>query len=93
MSKFINCKGLGFRVFSWQSSSIVRVSGLGFSHGKAHLQEFGIWGFLIAKFLARAKKRELYSREQNYEDHTYDTQKFIELPFAETIMDLCGCMI
>jgi hypothetical protein len=32
---------------------------------------FGV--FLIAKFLARAKKRELYSREQNYEDHTYDT--------------------
>jgi hypothetical protein len=25
MSKLINRKGLGFRVFSWQSSSIVRV--------------------------------------------------------------------
>jgi hypothetical protein len=38
------------------------------------------------------KKRELYSRKQNYECHTYDTQKFIELRFAETIMDLCGCI-
>jgi hypothetical protein len=74
-------------------AKLINCKGLGFSPGKTHLQEFGIWGFLIAKFLARVKKREMYSRKQNYEDHTYDTQKFIELLFAETIMDLCGCII
>jgi hypothetical protein len=33
MAKLINCKGLGFRVFSWKSS-ITRVWDLGFSHCK-----------------------------------------------------------
>ncbi len=33
MAKLINCKGLGFRVFSWKSS-FTRVWDLGFSHCK-----------------------------------------------------------